>query len=166
MNQFLLALSEGVKVHIYMFLGLLSHNPTTSQRLSLEPSPKAQQQRATLPRQHYSLHFCTLLLMLSILRFLHGWPVMYCWYRLCALRYCGWAWILWWLRGGIVAEGYCQQKYSLGCPSILAVDSESRLDRSDSSLLDSSAFSLLRYSPSKPLVLVLGDRVSNVTYES
>ncbi len=151
-----------------MSWGLLTTNPTTSQRLSLEQDPqKPQQQRAHLPIQHKStslVHFVTyakypeaslrmasyvLLVQIMCTQVLRLGP-----------GYCGGCVV------EIVAEGYCQQKYSLGCPSILAVDSESRLDRADSSLLDSSAFSLLRYSPSKPLALVLGDRVSNVTYES
>lgn len=128
-----------------------------------KPSPIAQQQITTLLRLLSSAlcYFCQ-----SIKKLHYTWPVTYCWYRLCALRYCGWAWILWKLRGGTVAEGYCQQKYSFGCPSILAVDSESILDLADSSLLDSSALSLLRYSPSKPLAFVFGESVSNVTYES
>ncbi|TNN83765.1 hypothetical protein EYF80_005941 [Liparis tanakae] len=58
------------------------------------------------------------------------------------------------------------QKYSLGGTSVLAVAAESTLDLAESNLLDSSGFSLVRYSPSIPLALVPGPRVSNVTYES
>lgn len=56
-----------------------------------------------------------------------------------------------------------QQKYSFGGPSVLAVATESTLDLAERSLLDSSGFILVRYSPSTPLGLGPGDRVSNVT---
>lgn len=58
---------------------------------------------------------------------------------------------------------YCQQKYSLGCPSIFGMASESTLERADSSLLDSSGVCLVRYSPSTPFALAPGERLSKVT---
>lgn len=58
---------------------------------------------------------------------------------------------------------YCQQKYSLGCPSIFGMASESTLERADSSLFDSSGVCLVKYSPSTPFALAPGDRLSKVT---